>query len=100
MRAEDVLNDMRPSLAVIAAWLGVRTDAAAIDAMTHPEASPFAGFAPAESGVWASGDPAFLRDPVPHPVPAVDNLDPPPGWAAGADIWARVVALANILGYS
>lgn len=100
IRAEDVLNNMRASLALVAGWLGIRTDPAAIEAMTHPEASPFAGFGPAESGVGGGSDPAFLRDPVPHPVPAPDALEPPSGWLAGEAAWARVVALANLLGYS
>lgn len=99
VRAEDVLNDTHPQLGAIASWLGIAADADAIAAMTHAEASPFAGFGPVESGVEGGYDPAFLRDPVPHPVPAADTLDAPPGWAAGAASWARVVALGNILGY-
>jgi hypothetical protein len=42
VRSEDVLNDRRVQLRAIAAWLGVRSDDAAVDAMLNPAASPFA----------------------------------------------------------
>src|SRR5262249_10356129 len=51
VKAEDVLNDTRPQLRSIAAWLGVSLDEDAIEAMTHPEASPFASFGIEGSGI-------------------------------------------------
>ena len=99
VRGEDVLNDSRTQLYRIAAWLGVRTDAEAIEAMLHPEASPFAHPGPAESGVAGGNDPLFLRDPVPRKAEIACALDPPPGWAADPPVWGMVVALANLLGY-
>ena len=94
-----MLNDSRTQLYRIAAWLGVRTDAEAIEAMLHPEASPFAHPGPAESGVAGGNDPLFLRDPVPRKAEIACALDPPPGWAADPPVWGMVVALANLLGY-
>jgi len=99
VRAEDVLNDSLPQLRAIAAWLRVRTDDSAIEAMKHPEASPFAKPGPLDSGAVGGGDPSFLRDPIPHRVHVPGTLDPPTGWAAGASVWKMVVALANRLGY-
>ncbi len=98
--AEAVLNDPVAQLGAVAGWLGLRTDPEAIAAMRHPEHSPFARLAPAESGVAGGNDPAFLRDPIPHAVPIERGLDPPPGWSAGPSAWERVVILARYLGYS
>lgn len=96
VRAEDVLNDGPARLENIARWLGVRTDAEAIEGMRHPEKSPFAS-----PGTEASGgnDPGFLRDPVPRRVEMPATLEAPEGWAAEAGVWEMVVGLANRLGY-
>ncbi len=99
VRAEDVLNDPRPQLGRIAAWAGVRGDAAAIEAMLHPETSPFARPAPANSGVPGGNDPAFLRDPIPKQVETPRGVEPPAGWVAEPSVWGMVVDLANRLGY-
>jgi Sulfotransferase family len=100
VRAEDVLNDMRHQLGSIAAWLGLRSDAAAVEAMVHPEASPFARLGPAGSGLSGGNDPAFLRNPIPHGVEVPGPVAPPPGWSEKASVWQMVVDLANELGYS
>jgi hypothetical protein len=99
VKAEDVLNDTRPQLRSIAAWLGIRTDKAAVDAMVHPEASPFASFGPEESGVVGGNDPNFLRDPVPRPVEITRTLEQPPGWEGNWALWEMTVEIANRLGY-
>ena len=99
VRGEDVLNDTRPHLRTIAAWLGVRTDDDAIEAMTHPEASPFASFGIEGSGILSGHDPNFLRDPVPHPVEVLRTLDPPPGWVGHSSLWEMAVDIAHRLGY-
>jgi sulfotransferase family protein len=64
VRAEDVLNDASAQLRAIASWLRLRTDDAAIEAMCHPEASPFARFGPPGSGIIGGYDHDFLRDPI------------------------------------
>ena len=42
IRAEDVLDGSTAGLRSAAAWLGLRSDDAAVDAMRHPERSRFA----------------------------------------------------------
>lgn len=99
VKAEDLLNDSESQLKSIAAWLEVRTDTAAIEAMKHPEASPFSTFGPADSGVEGGNDPGFLRDPIPRPAEVSSTLEPPRGWSAEPDVWEMVKDLANTLGY-
>jgi hypothetical protein len=99
VRAEDVLNDMRPQLGAIVAWLGLRADPQAIGTMTHPEASPFACFGPAGSGIIGGYDPTFLSDPIPHKVEVPSTVDRPSGWSEESSVWQMVVKLANQLGY-
>jgi hypothetical protein len=99
VRAEDILNHTQLQLHAIAAWLGIRADEDAIDAMQHPEASPFARPGPAASGVTGGNDPGFLQDPIPHRVELPCSLEPPPGWIADPSIWKMVADLANRLGY-
>jgi Sulfotransferase family len=99
VRAEDVLNDPERRLAAIAQWLGLRTDAAAIAAMRHPEASPFARFGPEGSGVIGGHDPEFLRDPIPHAAALPHTIEQPTGWRGEMRLWRRAVALAHRLGY-
>jgi hypothetical protein len=99
VRAEDVLNDARAQLRAIAAWLRVRTDDAAIEAMCHPEASPFARFGPHGSGVIGGHDHGFLHDPIPHRVEVSQTIEPPPGWHGEPRLWQRTVKLALQLGY-
>lgn len=98
--AEEVLNNPTPQLVAIATWLGVSSDPVAIDAMTHPERSPFASFAPAASGVTGGGDRAFLADPRPRKAEAMHDLRAPTGWSVERSQWAMVVDAAEQLGYS
>lgn len=99
VKAEDLLNNSRLHLRSIASWLQVSGEKQAIEAMTHPETSPFAAFGPAESGVTGGNDPAFLRDPAPHSVEVMPTLDQPAGWEGHKSLWRTVVAVANQLGY-
>jgi hypothetical protein len=46
VRGEDVLTDPDRELAAIAGWLGLQADAEALEAMKHPERSPYACFGP------------------------------------------------------
>ena len=88
--AEDVLDCSTACLRSAAAWLGVRSDDAAVDAMRHPERSRFARFAPRSSGVSGGYDPKFLADPRPRPIDAPDTLDEPADWHADPSIWKRI----------
>jgi hypothetical protein len=92
VRAEDVLNDSERQLCKIAAWFGVSTDACAIEAMKHPEASPFAS-------VGGGNDPGFLSNPIPRAAELPLSLDPPEGWDAEPEVWEMVKELASLLDY-
>ena len=62
VRGEDVLQDPDTHLRTIASWLGVRTDDAAVDAMKHPENSPYAFLGP--RGARFGNDRFFLEQPA------------------------------------
>lgn len=99
LKAEDVLKRPRECMRSVARWLNVRDDAEAIEAMLHPEASPFARFGPRGSGVIGGHDHGFLKDPIPRRVEAPSTLEPPPDWRGGAKAWRRIAATAERLGY-
>ena len=83
----------------VARHLNLRDDDAAVEAMLHPEASPFARFGPRGSGVIGGHDHGFLRDPVPRRVNAPSTVKPPPDWSGDANGWRRIAATAERLGY-
>ncbi len=119
IKGEDVLSEPDLYLPQLAAWIGIRTDAAAIDAMKHPELSPYAyrGPAPAHGG----NDGNFMRNPALRPgrikepnlqafwaeerVPWVAEADRQFFVNAGFDIapntdlMAEMTGMANALGY-
>jgi len=97
VRSEDVLNAPANELRRIARWLAVRDDDQALEAMCHPERSPYAstGFDDALGG----NDPQFLRAPAPHPVELPPTLDHPPEWNLPDDLLADVAELATSFGY-
>jgi len=100
IRAEDMLNDSVHQLRRIVEWLGLRDDESAIEAMRHPEASPFASPAPAGSGIAGGHDREFLRNPIPHQVPLPPALEQPSGWVGSAALWDKAAAIAARLGYA
>jgi hypothetical protein len=65
MRGEDLLSEPATYLAQVAGWLGKRTDPEAIEAMLHPEASPFAKLGPPSAP--HGGDPNFMESPALRP---------------------------------
>lgn len=76
LRGEDLLSEPDLYLPQVAEWLGLRTDAEAIDAMKHPEASPYAYRGP--SPVHGGNDPNFMRSPKLRPgkikVPSLSDF--------------------------
>jgi hypothetical protein len=68
-RGEDVLAKPDELLPQICSWIGVRVDAASLDAMQHPERSPYACFGPPTARF--GNDHFFMRDPVLRPARAV-----------------------------
>jgi hypothetical protein len=99
VRTEDVLRDPDTVLASITEWLAIRSDAEAIDAMKHPERSPYARFGP--EGARYGDDAAFLRSPSLPAAPAVpDDLNAPFSWRDdGEGFSPEVRALARAFGY-
>lgn len=99
VRTEDVLRDPDAVLASITEWLAIRSDAEAIEAMKHPERSPYARFGP--EGARYGDDAAFLRSPSLPAAPAVpDDLNAPFSWRDdGEGFSSESRALARQLGY-
>lgn len=99
VRGEDLLDNADAHLPGLASWLGIRGDAEAIDAMKHPEDSPYAGFGP--NGAKLSGyDPKFQADPRLRPSrPGPVGIELPAEWNVAAPIRALVTELALELGY-
>jgi hypothetical protein len=97
VRGEDLLREPDMHLPRVAAWLGIRTDADAIEAMKHPENSPFARAAAVQG--WAGYDPKFLNDPRLRPVEMPASLEPLA--ELGLDAWLLVTTweLAHRVGY-
>lgn len=98
VKAEDVLNRPDDSLRAILRWLSLDDSQKAVDAMKHPERSPFAQPLPIAGGFTGGGDASFLEDPVPHAVIVPTGLEPPMGWF-NDDNWADVKEIATCLGY-
>jgi hypothetical protein len=100
LRAENVLNQPAGQLRLVARWLGVPADDAAVAAMRHPEESLFARPGPRGTGVEGGADPAFLASPTPRPVLLPETLDQPADWALDPALWSVVAELAARLGYT
>lgn len=99
VRGEDIMHDPTQFLGEVCRWLGIRDDPEAIDAMMHPERSPFACFGPVTA--LFGNDPNFLRNPGfrPHKV-KVPPLNKPLPWRPdGKGLHPSVVALAHEFGY-
>jgi hypothetical protein len=100
LRGEELMAQTGEGLAAIANWLGVRSDAAAVDDMRHPERSPYARRGPASA---AFGSDAFLRE---GPLLGADwgrhrTSDGPLRWRAdGRGFEPEVIDLAQQFGYA
>ena len=99
IRGEDVLRSPDQHLRAVIEWLGLESTTEAIEAMKHPERSPFARFGPA--GARWGNDPNFLRNPALRPDRVrTYSLHGPVSWRAdGAALSANVQALAQEFGY-
>src|SRR5229473_5618925 len=79
IRGEDLLTDPDASLRQIATWMGLRTDAQAMEEMKHPERSPYACFGPPNAR--RGNDLLFLNSPVLRPARVRPlSLDGPVSW--------------------
>jgi Sulfotransferase family len=99
LRGEDLLADPDRHLADLAAWLGVPASPESLDAMAHPERSPFAGFGPI--GARFGNDPKFLQQPARRAgAGAPRSLDGPVGWRTdGSGLSDDTRRLAETFGY-
>jgi len=97
---EVLLADPDRQLREIALWLNLRSDSEAIEAMKHPERSPFARFGPRNA--LMGGDENFFQQPLLRPAqPVAQSLDTPFPWRRdGAGFAPKVRTLARILGYT
>lgn len=100
LRGEDLLEDPAPNLQRICAWAGLDATPAAIDAMLHPEHSPFACRGP-DSAPWGA-DPSFQDSPQLRPYqPKPGYFRKPLPWRPdGAPLDRSVVEMARSFGYS
>jgi hypothetical protein len=99
LKGEDLLSDPMLYLPQIAEWLGIDTSAEAIDAMLHPEQSPYACYGP-EAAKFGN-DPEFLEKPAfrssrVHEPPLAGTLE----WAPDREFDKPTVKLARELGYA
>lgn len=94
LRGEDLLSEPRKYLRQVAEWLGVRTDDEAVEAMLHPEKSPFAHEGPANARF--GNDPNFFEKPALRPytyTPRPFTWEPEPGQPVELSDTIRVYAL-------
>jgi Sulfotransferase family len=102
IRGEELLADPDVGLSRLAEWLGLPAGRAAVEAMKHPERSPFACFGPPNAPF--GNDPEFLRSPAlrtdrkPSPPPSLDG--PLPWRRDGGTFSPEVVDLARDFGYT
>jgi len=98
LRGEDFLAELDIYLPQICEWLGVASDAEAIEAMKHPEDSPFAFIGP--EGAELGNDPDFLENPVFRPGRVSEpSLDGELEWAPGNRFSKATIKLAKEFGY-
>jgi Sulfotransferase family len=99
IKAEDVLEVNEPCLTSFVDWLGLRTDASAIEAMRHPERSPYARPGPASAPL---GSDVFMFGGTDYPADwrIPKTLDGGVNWRTdGAGLLPSVKELAGELGY-
>ena len=100
VRGEDLLAEPDRILPEIASWMRLLNDVSAIDAMKHPERSPYAFLGP--RGARWGNDPFFLQDPLLRPGRVrTHHLEGSLGWRSdGQGFSDEVLALAQEFGYS
>ncbi len=101
LKGEALLADLGTYLPQICEWLGIRTDAEAIQAMMHPEHSPYAS--PGPKGAPRGNDPNFLANPNVDRARLAKlrepSLDGELSWRRGEVFTSETRKLAKQLGY-
>jgi hypothetical protein len=97
VRSEDVLNDSAPALQGICRWLGIESDPEALEAMRHPERSPYARTGP--KGALGGWDTGFMRDPELRTTELPSSFDFPTDWTLEPWLQLASLELATQFGY-
>jgi hypothetical protein len=97
LRGEDLLSNPAAALPRVCRWLGIDTSPDTIEAMMHPERSPFAR--PGPENARLGGDPAFLASPALRPATLPLSTELPARWGLDPRMTDGVRALAERLGY-
>jgi hypothetical protein len=99
MRGEDFLNNLDENLKICCQWLGLSVDPASMEAMRHPEASPYAVEGP--FGARLGNDINFLRSPHLRETKIAESpLDGPLPWRPdGRGLKQEILELARSYGY-
>jgi hypothetical protein len=99
VRGEDLMADPDRYLGPVCEWLGISTAPEALEAMKHPEGSPFASFGPRNA--LFGNDPNFSRDPKLRPyTPKHLSLEGPIEGGDGAVLNEAIKDCARQLGYA
>lgn len=98
IKGEELISHLDVYLPQIAEWLGVRTDAEAMEAMKHPESSPYACVGPPNAPM--GNDPNFLDSPKLRPGTIEEpTLEAPLDWDPQRHFRPEVRKLAKEFGY-
>ncbi len=97
IRSEDILNDPAGMLPGLCRALGLDARADAVEAMQHPERSPYARTGP--EGAAGGWDPSFMSDPALRPAEVPATLDLPQEWLVDPWLEHACRVLATRLGY-
>ena len=99
VRGEDFITDLDGALRQLCAWLGISCTPEDLEAMKHPESSPFSCVGPATARL--GNDINFLLDARIRPARASRHrLDGPLPWRTdGKGFSPKVLALADEFGY-
>jgi len=98
IQGEVLLSDPDLYLPQIAEWLGVRTDEEAVEAMKHPENSPYASLGPL--GARFGNDVKFLKSPKLRQGKVIPpTLEDDQSLFLGQDYSSEIVDLGHLMGY-
>jgi len=99
LRGEDFMADPDTYLPLVCEWLGISSSSESIEAMKHPENSPFACMGPMNARF--GNDPSFLESPgLREYKPKPQSLSGPLQGTDGATLSEDIVEWAGHLGYS
>ncbi len=100
MRGEDFLNEREVNLQKICEWLDIADDGPAVEAMQHPEDSPYACLGPL--GAHLGNDINFLKSPKLRAAKIkVPELTIPLPWRTdNKPLQDHVIRLARDFGYN